>query len=109
MKHLEDELREAMRREEPPAGFTNRVLAAASGTRTNPWTRIFGWSGVRWALAGAMCLMLAVAGIEYKQRRDEQERGEAAKAQLMQALRITADKLEFAQATIQKHTAGLSY
>lgn len=109
MKHLEDELKKAMRREEPPHGFTERVLAATSKAKPAPWDRLFAWPGLRWVLAGAMCLALMAAGLEYRQEQVEKARGEAAKAELMQALRITAYKLEFAQAKVQKFTSGLRY
>jgi hypothetical protein len=109
MKNLEDELQKALRREEPPEGFVDRVLAAPTRTKQSAWSRIFAWPGLRWALAGAMCLMLAVAGIEYKRAQDEVARGEAAKAQLMIALRITADKLQLAQEKVQKLDASMKY
>jgi hypothetical protein len=44
--------------------------------------------------------------MEYKQSLNEQARGIAAKAQLMQALRITADKLQFAQDRVQQLNAS---
>jgi hypothetical protein len=106
MKRLEDELKNALRREEPSEGFTERVLAATLRTKQSTWRDIFAWPGMRWAMAGAMCLMLTVAGMEYKQSLNEQARGIAAKAQLMQALRITADKLQFAQDRVQQLNAS---
>ena len=109
MKRLEEELQKALRREEPPEGFAERVIAAAAERKQSAWKRLFAWPGLRWALAGAMCLMLTVAGIEYKRVLDEQARGEAAKAQLMLALRITADKLQFAQEKVQKLDASSKY
>jgi hypothetical protein len=109
MKRLEDELRNAMRREEPPEGFVERTLARASAPRQNAWIGIFARQGVRWALAGALCLVLAVAGIEFKRAQVERARGEAAKAQLMLALRITADKLQLAQEKAQQHGIPLIY
>jgi hypothetical protein len=109
MKRLEDELKNALRRKEPSEGFTERVLAATMRTKQSAWHKIFAWPGLRWAMAGAMCLMLTVAGMEYKRSLDEQARGEAVKAQLMQALRITADKLQFAQDRVQRLDASSRY
>jgi hypothetical protein len=109
MKRLEDELKHALRREEPSAGFAERVLAAATRKKQGAWHGILAWPGLRWALAGAMCLMLAVAGMEYKQFRNDRARGEAAKAQLMQALRITADKLQLVQDKVHKLDASSKY
>jgi hypothetical protein len=109
MKRLEEELKHALRREEPSEGFAERVLAATTRKRQGAWHGIFTWPGLRWALAGAMCLMLAVAGMEYKQSLNEQARGEAAKVQLMQALRITADKLQLVQDKVHRLDASSKY
>ena len=56
MSRLDDELNIALRREDPPAGFAERVLAGAPATR---WTR------PRWAAAIAAALLLA-AGVEFE-------------------------------------------
>jgi hypothetical protein len=102
MNHLEYELRHAMKREEPPEGFAERILVRAVETRQISWISIFLRPSLRWALAGAMCLLLVAAGVEYRQEKLEQARGEAAKAQLMLALRITADKLQLAHVKVQQ-------
>ncbi len=101
MNRLDNELRNAMRREEPPEGFAERVLARAAETRHISRITIFTQPVFRWALAGAVCVLLAVAGVEYRQAKQERARGEAAKAQLMLALRITADKLQLVQDKVQ--------
>jgi hypothetical protein len=49
-----------------------------------------------------LCLLLVVAGVDYRQEKQERDRGEAAKAQLMLALRITAGKLQLAQEKVQQ-------
>ena len=102
MNRLENELRNALKREDPPEGFAERVLARADETKKISRPGIFTQPVFRWALAGAMCLLLAVAGIEYRRAELEQARGEAAKAQLLLALRITADKLQLAQEKVQR-------
>jgi hypothetical protein len=101
MSRLDNELRNAMRREEPPEGFAGRVLARVQEQRQNAWAGIFGSRALRWVLAGAVCLALAMAGAEYKRAQDERARGQAARQQLMLALRITADKLQLAQEKVQ--------
>jgi coenzyme F420-reducing hydrogenase beta subunit len=105
MKRLEDELRHAMQREELPEGFAERVLARTAATKQSTWISLFASRGLRWALAGAMCLVMAVAGMEYRRAQEERARGEAAKAQLMLALHITANELQFVQAKLQQHGA----
>jgi hypothetical protein len=104
MKHLEDELRRALKRKQPSGGFTERVLAlAADSTSHGSWFYLFARRNLRWALAGGMCLLLVAAGLGYLHWHEQQLRGEKAKAQLLQALRITADKLEIAQVKVQQH------
>ena len=102
MNRLEDELRNAMKRIEPPEDFAQRTLARVAAARQQARRSIFMQPAFRWAVAGAMCLLLAAAGIEYRQTKQEQARGEAAKAQLMTALRITAGKLQLAQARVRQ-------
>jgi hypothetical protein len=103
MKHLEDELRKALRRKQPPEGFAERVLSKTETVPRGVWFNVFVRHGLRWALAGVMCLLLLAVGIRYRQAKEEYTRGEAAKTQLMLALRITADKLQFAQLKLQQH------
>ncbi len=109
MMRLEDELRNSLRREEPPEGFAERVLAETAKAAPSVWRRLFALPILRWAMAGAVCLMLAVAGIEYKQAQQEQAHGEAAKAQLMRALHITALKLQLAQEKVRNLEASEKY
>jgi hypothetical protein len=99
---LEEELRNAMQPEDPPDGFLERVLARTAENRQRVRTSIFKWRNLRWAFAGAMCLLLAIAGIEYRRAQEERARGEAAKKQLMLALRIAGSKLQIAQEKIQQ-------
>lgn len=102
MNRLENGLRNALKREEPPEGFADRVLARVSERKQVSPINFLMRPSFRWALAGALCLLLVVAGVEYRQDKQEQARGEAAKAQLMLGLRITAGKLQMAQAKVQQ-------
>lgn len=108
---LDDELRSALRREPAPAGFAERVLQrveeqataagpARSGSRAAP---------VRWSifsLAAAAALVAAVAGgIQYRsfeRARAERAAGEAAKEQVIEALRITASKLQLVREKVRE-------
>jgi hypothetical protein len=103
MSRLDDELRNAFRREDPGEDFTNRVLErAAAQPATRGWrTRLaaaFSPSGNRWAAAAlAASLLLGVGGIELRRQQQRRAEAEAAKAQLMTALRIAGSKLRLAQ------------
>ena len=102
MRDMDDELRNALRREEPPPGFADRVLRrAARGPFEQPQTsRPF----LRWAAAAAVVAALA-GGFQYvsvQQAHEERIRGEAAKEQVVQALRIAGSKLHLVQAKIKE-------
>lgn len=118
MNRFEDELRKALRREEPPAGFSARVLARAAsepGPET-AWARMrermTSWFRApvfaRAAMAGALCL-LVVLGVNYEQRqRIERVRGETAKRQLLLALRVTGSSLRAVHDKLRELSAGYS-
>ena len=86
MREFEDELRSALRRQEPPAGFADRVVA-----RTRPKGTHRNWV----AAAIAAGLLLSMGGFEYRQYE-----GRKAKRELLLALEIASSKLSIAQAKI---------
>jgi len=88
MSEFEQDLRSALRREEPPAGFTERVLARA-GVKAAP--RRTAWM----AAAIAACLLLSIGGFEYRQYQ-----GRKAKNELLLALEIAGSKLNLAEQKI---------
>jgi hypothetical protein len=105
MHFSEDEVRHALRREDPGESFTKEVMARvalrqAQGAITpNPSERFRElWRGLRLrpALASALIAILVFGGllglVEYR-RVQEQRAGEAAKKQALLALRITNAKL----------------
>jgi hypothetical protein len=102
-KPLEDELRSLLRRKEPPAGFTERVLSKVqtAPARRAAWRErllsVFASPRLRWAAGGALaCIVLAVGGVRYRQYRRAKVEGEIAKEQVMVALRIASAKLNVA-------------
>ena len=101
---LERELKKALRRVDPPAGFAERVLARAAKEKDRAPVRIrfpwFGMIGLRWAATCALCVAVAVSAMVYQH--DRQEKGERAKAQLMLALQITSSKLQIASENIRQ-------
>ena len=95
---LEDDLRQAMARRDPPAGFAARVLARAareeSGKNASYWTAWFE-RGRAWRLAGAVAgISLALSGGWIYQQHERAVRGEAAKEKLLLAVRIAGMKLQ---------------
>jgi negative regulator of sigma E activity len=98
---LNAELRNALRREEPPLGFEARLMARLS-SESERETGLARWFKLpllrfpmmtRLAFTAVVCLMV-VAGVQYERERQERIDGEAAKAKLMQALRVTGTQLQ---------------
>ncbi len=85
LEELERKLRLALRHRKAPAGLKNRVLTLASERRRQRHGR--GWMLQRVA---ASILLAAMAGgfVAYRQV-EERRKGEAAREQVMTALRIT--------------------
>lgn len=113
---LEAELRNAMKRVDPPSGFADRVVARVRENEAIPipglWARVmqsFHAPVFRAAAAAALCVAVVAGSLEY--RRHEREQGEAAKRQLMVAMRITGAKLSYAQQKVNEvgsHQRGKS-
>ncbi len=104
---LESELRSALQRLEPPTGFADRVAARLRDTdaalRPGFWTRFANslrTPAFQVAAAATLCLAVIVGTVEH--RRNERQRGEAAKRQLIVAMRITGAKLHYAQQKVQQ-------
>lgn len=88
MSEFENELRQVLKRQDPPAGFAQRVLAKAQPQSERGRNR---WIGV----AIAAGLLLAAGGFEYRQYE-----GRKAKQDLLLALGITESKLSIVQQKI---------
>jgi hypothetical protein len=84
MDWLEEELKQALARKEPAADFDARVRRRT--VRTAP----------RWLAAAAAVIVLAGGAGMYRRHQ-----GEQAKEQLMQAMRITGEKLNQVQGHVQ--------
>ncbi len=104
MEPLERQLKDALRHEEPSGDFAARVIARVEQERDRrPWWRsLFAAPSLRWATAVVLCV-LVIGGVVY-QREEAQRRaeGEAAKQQVMLALRIAGTKVKLAQDRVQQ-------
>lgn len=105
---IEEELRSALRREQAPLGFAERVLARVQAEDASPvgfWQSLFGYMRLpRFKVAMATALFLLVLGGTWQYHRYEQKReaGEAAREQLLLALQITGNKLQHAQQQVKE-------
>lgn len=91
MTQFEDELKRALARRQPSPDFTAKVMAQVSARKP---------SSPRWAAIAAAATLLLAAGGAYQHHRQVQ--GEAAKQQLLVALRIAGSKLHMAQEHVQE-------
>jgi hypothetical protein len=97
--NLENELRKALRREEPSEGFAERVVLQAESARAErrealqPRLRRL-WPAA--SLAATSVLVLSVS-IEYRAVHQERIQEERAGRQAIQALRIASEKLNTAR------------
>jgi hypothetical protein len=105
MHFSEDDLRSALERKDPGAGFTQRVMARinqseAKASSPGRWPRALlrlWWPvRLRTGLATALVVVLAVSawmGVAHYRHIQEERAGEMAKQQAVLALRITTTKL----------------
>jgi len=100
MTRFEEKLREVLKPEEPPLGFAERVVARTLHHNVSLRRNIFMRRSLRWAAAAVFCALIAVGGTEYYQERIKRSQSEAAKQQLMLALQIAGEQLQFVQSKI---------
>lgn len=103
MTRFEEELKKALGRREPSDGFTARVMArvveqnrAQHAAPNGFLQRLRSWRLIP-VLAGALVI---TGGIAY-QEHEHEARGEAAKKQLILAMRIAGSKLQYAQLRVE--------
>ena len=102
MNPLEQELQNALRREEPSADFAERVLARlpSMAARKPAWGEalfnLFRMPALRWATAATLCVAFLVGYGAYRRHQETVARGEMARQQVMLALHIASSKLNVA-------------
>ena len=107
MNRLDELLKTALRRQEAPPSFADRVLARVEQRSAVtpkeeriPWLQIFSRPLVRWTAWAAVSASLIAGSIHYRNVRREQDKGKAAKQQLMLALHIAGSKLQLARSKV---------
>jgi hypothetical protein len=94
LQEFERKLRSAMRRREAPMGLKSRVLAESRArARDRQRSRWWMWQRV----TAVMVLAAALGGIAEYRHVEEVRRGEAAREQVLTALRITSRTLNRVQ------------
>jgi len=112
-ENFEDELRRALRPVQAPAGFAERVMRALPERRDSVVTPIAMqatarppnyWQRLRAPAALAASLVLAVVlgqRMALYQQQQEEAAGFAASQELLQALRVTSQKLDLAYQAVK--------
>lgn len=87
--NLENDLKRALRRESPPAGFSSRVLEriARDEAPKRKW----------WRAVAASLTLTAILGAWGAREMHQRREGERAKEQVLLALRIAGEKVRYAQ------------
>lgn len=111
MNDVEDQLRRALRAVDPPAGFAERVMRALPArpapapvvvlATARPAARTSGWRRYTAPAALAASLLVAVLVGQHIAVEQERQAGLAASRELMQALRVTSQKLDVAYEAVQ--------
>lgn len=98
---MDEELRRALCRVEPPAGFADRVLQRASTKPPQAAKPEVTMAPLRWAIAATLVAALS-GGAWYRaeERRRERHEGEEAKRQVLLSLNIAGTKLRSVQLQI---------
>ncbi len=98
--NLESDLKHALRRESPPAGFAGRVMARieqAEQPRRRP---------VWWRAAAASVTLAILLGGYGTHRAYEQRKGERAREELLRAMSIASEKVKYAQDEVRGIGSG---
>ncbi len=105
---LENDLKNALRRENVPDGFADRVLARVANQSASPkagvhnsWLDLSARPLVRWAAVAAVSAGM-IFGVHVHNVRRQQAEGEAAKERLILALRIAGSKLQLAKSKVNE-------
>ena len=97
MDNLEKQLARALQPKDPPADFTAKVMARVTARKTpHRWWEFIMMPAQRAALAGGLAgvMLIGGAGVAYQQHQtNERRRAEAARGQLLLALRVTGTQL----------------
>ena len=99
-KDFEQQLRDALRPVEPEEGFEQRVMARIAREPPRSRRKLTRWAAV--ALAASMAFA-AIIGTQQWQQRREQE-GLEARRQLLEALRVTGEKLDVAYQAVNRES-----
>jgi len=97
-KDSEQQLREALQPLDPEEGFEQRVMARIAQERSRTRTKVTRWASV--ALAASVVFAAILGAHEWQMRREQE--GMEARKQLLEALRLTGEKLDVAYQAVNR-------
>jgi len=106
---MHDDLRDALRRVDPPAGFAERVIekARAENVRVENVRLKADATNARWGWAVAATLVVALGGgAWYRTEERRRQEGEEAKRQVLLSLNIAGTKLRSIEMKVNSHEEG---
>jgi hypothetical protein len=95
--NLEHDLRTALRRESPAPGFAGRVMARLERDDARQYRKPVWWRAA--AASVALALLLGGYGTH---KYVEHQRGERAREQVLEAMRIAGEKVRIAQKEVHR-------
>jgi negative regulator of sigma E activity len=98
-KDFEQQLRDALRPVDPEEGFEQRVMARISSEPARTRAKATRWA-VPLAIAASMALVAILGTYQWQERREQQ--GLEARRQLLEALRLTGEKLDVAYQAVNR-------
>ena len=109
---MHDDLRDALRRVDPPAGFAERVIekARAENVRVDnvrlKADATKGATTVRWWAVAATLVVALGGGVWYRTEERHRQEGEEAKRQVLLSLNIAGTKLRSIEMKVNSHEEG---
>jgi len=101
MKTLDNELKNLLRRKDPPEGFAERVMTRlderpARVTFARRFYAFFRRPVLRWAAVAAVCVVAVLGVVRYQHEQRTRAQAERASQEAIVALRITNEEIDAA-------------
>jgi hypothetical protein len=107
---LESRLRVALRPVTPNEMFTRKLLARVVAGQAKTQQRRFAWRGGQasawWLSAGLAASLLLAVGVQHRLEEQARQRGMEARREVVEALRMTSQKLNLAYEAVQSQASA---
>jgi negative regulator of sigma E activity len=100
-KDFEQQLRDALKPVDPEEGFEQRVMARVAREPVRSRSKVTRWAAVL-ALAASVAFAAILGTHQWQERREQQ--GLEARRQLLEALRVTGEKLDLAYQAVNRES-----